>query len=75
MHRDFSQNGIQGTLDLTIWYDALKDVASGTVKAARPTSQVFLFVNNNITNIVPDVHGFDEATQNLIKNQSFAGIL
>ncbi|CAM6100084.1 unnamed protein product [Calypogeia fissa] len=73
---DFSQNSIQGTLDLTIWYEALKNGATGNVKAtATPFYQLFSFVNNNISNIVPDVKSFDSTVQNLLESQNFGGIL
>lgn len=68
----FDQNSIQGTLNLSKWYAALQD-ADDNLGTSSVTLQLFSFVNNNISNIVPRAEDFDSTIRNLIKktNQSF----
>ncbi|CAM6106186.1 unnamed protein product [Calypogeia fissa] len=74
----FDHNMIGGTLDLSVWYDALqqasKDVASNqrTTAVALP---LFSFVNNNILDIIPTAETFESSIQNLLLQNKESGVL
>ncbi|CAM6125263.1 unnamed protein product [Calypogeia fissa] len=75
---NFDQNSIQGTLDLTAWYATLQEVTNNTPnKLGTPavTLQLFSFVNNSITNIIPSVETFGSAVQDLLLQNKHQGIL
>ncbi|CAM6104463.1 unnamed protein product [Calypogeia fissa] len=74
----FDHNMIGGTLDLSVWYDALqqasKDVAKNQSTAAV-TLPLFSFVNNNILDIIPSAETFESSIQNLLLQNKDSGVL
>jgi hypothetical protein len=70
--RNFDNNLIEGTLNLSTWYNALKE-ANKNLSASNFTSgKVYSFVNNTISNVVPSPEEFDSnILSTMTTNQSF----
>jgi hypothetical protein len=57
--RNFDNNLIQGTLNLSTWYTAIQEANKNWSLSNITPGKVFSFVNNRISNVVPSPEEFD----------------
>ncbi|CAM6127671.1 unnamed protein product [Calypogeia fissa] len=78
-YANFDQNSIEGTLNLSTWYAALQgaaaQLASMNLTLAPVTQQLYSFMNNNISDIVPSARDFDSTIHNLFIQYPSFGVL
>jgi hypothetical protein len=71
--RNFDNNSIQGTLNLSTWYNALQEERRNLSAPNITSGKVFTFLNNNISDVVPSPEGFDPKILGMNATDPFFG--